>query len=332
MARRRIGLVFRIPESQREQILGISRALGNPGAGVMEPHITIASPSSFSKSEISALLIDLGRILSDYEPFAIRIGGSGCFRGEKNVLFLEVDPDPILFDFAEVVHSGFDSSPRSFDYVPHVTLYDFCSLELIELAKVHLSGYRSLFMAEMLSLFVQNSKGSWSSYCDISFGGVTKGSQGGQPLTYLRLGSSGAWLDDLFDGGRFGMTFSSYGFDLLVSGLHRGRGHSLVAFSRERPVGFITGYSSGALMVVDGIYVVENERGFGLSAGLFDQLVLFSRQSGARALVGFFDCKYYEAEVVASIFRGRGGVECDPALLGSYRSGIAAYSLNLANL
>ncbi len=210
---------------------------------------------------------------------------SGCdtFPGENSVLYLRVQPSDSLLELEKIVRSSLDSRERIRDFVPHVTLYDNAPDQVAQRALELLANYVRAFPVEGFQILRQDTKGTWQRYGEALFEDIRRRSGGGLPVTFVRSGSVGPWLE------RFSqvteVSYPAYPWSGRESGLTP---QETLSISGYRDDGALCALGmlviSGAQAFLEWLWVAPGERACGLGATLLDELAHYCSQRGLRAL------------------------------------------------
>ena len=325
MASFRLGVVLGFDSEVRLEIDGLRRALDSPQMSIVEPHITLSSPTNVDGNLLVSRLLALFRMATLMDSFEAEIGPSGSFRADKFVALLKVQSDFDLAKLSHAVRKVMGLGDPQYPFVPHVTLYDGATEKLVDAVELLFSGYRRRSWFDSLVIFRMNKKGAYAKFAEPILTGEFRSSTGGRLTRYYLLRGVGDVLSFLFDDDFYSCHVGEYGSHLALE-TSVVDSYSIVGFDEEEnPVSFVTVRQCGAIVSLERIFVVEQLRGTGLSRGVLGALAFFVVPRGGRYLeVPAILCEQRLVSVLDSLgasLLSRGGD------LYSDR-----YSLNLLNL
>lgn len=183
--RRRLGVVLLLDEPWRSEAQGLRRALRSPSLDTQPPHVTLVPPVNVPESRLDEAVGVLRREAARCGPtLRLSVGPPASFVPVSPVIYLRVDGDDL--DELHRLQAGVFRGPllRSvdYDYVPHVTVHESASDEVISGALAVLSGYRVDISFDRVHLLEQGPDRVWHPLTDVRFGPPTVRGRGGVEL------------------------------------------------------------------------------------------------------------------------------------------------------
>lgn len=152
---RRTILIF--PEFENSHIIDSIRAKYDPLAGLIKPHVTIVFPfeAKFGNETIERVL---ERRLSEIEPFELSLKGVSTQKGKfGNTLFLNIvkGADEVRRMHDILYANEFRHYDMGFDYIPHITIGNLPSKELLDEAYEELKDLDEEFTTTVNKISVE---------------------------------------------------------------------------------------------------------------------------------------------------------------------------------
>ena len=152
MARVRLGVIARLPEPVGMHVQAWRRALGDPAAGRVEPHLTLVPPQTVAERDLPRAVALVERTAAEAVPFLVELAGAGTFLPDSPVAYLAVrEGGPALHDL-EVALQASPLERRTHPFHPHVTVTQDLPAERIEAAAAELAGFRAAFPVREIAL------------------------------------------------------------------------------------------------------------------------------------------------------------------------------------
>ena len=325
MASLRLGVVLAFDGEVRSEIDGLRRAISSPQLSIVEPHITLSSPTNIDSTRLVPLLLSLFGKVNNLSPIEVEIGPAGSFRVDKFVSLLRVETGFDLQSLSERIRGEFGLGLPPYPFVPHVTLYDGATEEIVEGAEQLLRSYRRRYWFDSIVVLRMNKKGAYARFAEPLFTTEFRSSNGGFVTRYFLLRGVGDLLSQIFEDDFYGNHVGGFGAHIAIETAVE-ESFTILGFDdQEIPSAFVTLRQTGAVVVVERIFVAEAKRGQGVSRGALKAVAFYMVKRGVR---------YLEAPIV----------ECDERLvsvLTSLGAKIVSrdgdlysdrYSLNLLNL
>jgi 2'-5' RNA ligase/8-oxo-dGTP pyrophosphatase MutT (NUDIX family) len=145
MARVRLGVVARLPEPLGIHVQAWRRALGDPLAERIEPHLTLVPPQTVAERDLDRAVALVERAAAEAVPFLVELDGAASFLPDAAVAYLAVrEGGPALHDL-EVALQEAPLDRRTHPFHPHVTVTQDLPADQIEAAAAELAGFRAAF-------------------------------------------------------------------------------------------------------------------------------------------------------------------------------------------
>ncbi|HEY8558279.1 MAG TPA: 2'-5' RNA ligase family protein, partial [Actinomycetes bacterium] len=79
MSRLRLGVIARLPEPLGIHVQSWRRALGDPAAGRIAPHLTLVPPQTVAERELDRAVALVERAAAEAVPFLVELDGAATF-------------------------------------------------------------------------------------------------------------------------------------------------------------------------------------------------------------------------------------------------------------
>jgi 8-oxo-dGTP pyrophosphatase MutT (NUDIX family)/2'-5' RNA ligase len=173
MTRLRLGVVARLPEPLGVHVQAWRRALGDPAAGRIGPHLTLAPPQTVAERDLDRAVALVERAAAEAVPFLVELDGAATFLPASPVAYLVVgEGGPAL----EAVETALRASPldrRTHPFHPHVTVLQDLPPDRIEAAARELAGFRAAFPVRELALLREDRDKVWRPLATATVGAST---------------------------------------------------------------------------------------------------------------------------------------------------------------
>jgi 8-oxo-dGTP pyrophosphatase MutT (NUDIX family)/2'-5' RNA ligase len=152
MARTRLGVVAPLPEPLAIHVQAWRRALGDPAAGRIGPHLTLVPPQTVAGRDLGRAVALVERAVAAAVPFLVELDGAATFLPDSPVAYLVVrEGGPAL----EALEAALREPPldrRTHPFHPHVTVAQDLPPDRIEAAAAELEGLWAAFPVRELAL------------------------------------------------------------------------------------------------------------------------------------------------------------------------------------
>jgi 2'-5' RNA ligase/8-oxo-dGTP pyrophosphatase MutT (NUDIX family) len=152
VARVRLGVVARLPEPLGIHVQAWRRALGDPAAARVGPHLTLVPPQTVAERDLDRAVALVERAAAQAVPFLVELDGAATFLPASPVAYLVVrEGGPALHDL-EVALQEPPLDRRTHPFHPHVTVAQDLPEDRIEAAARELAGFRAAFPVRELAV------------------------------------------------------------------------------------------------------------------------------------------------------------------------------------
>ena len=152
MTRARLGVIARLPEPLGIHVQAWRRALGDPAAERIEPHLTLVPPQTVAEGDLDRAAALLERAAAEAVPFLVELDGAATFLPDSPVAYLVVrEGGPALAHLDAALRAP-PLDRRTHPFHPHVTIAQDLPADRIEAAAGELAGFRAAFPVRELAL------------------------------------------------------------------------------------------------------------------------------------------------------------------------------------
>jgi 8-oxo-dGTP pyrophosphatase MutT (NUDIX family)/2'-5' RNA ligase len=173
MTRHRLGVIARLPEPLAIHVQAWRRALGDPEAGRIGPHLTLAPPQTVAERDLGRAVALVERVATAAVPFLVELDGAATFLPESPVAYLVVrEGGPAL----QAIEAALRESPlerRTHPFHPHVSVVQDLPADRIETAARELAGFRAAFPVRELALLREDRDKVWRTLATATVGAST---------------------------------------------------------------------------------------------------------------------------------------------------------------
>jgi 2'-5' RNA ligase len=162
VAKARLGVALLLPPQVAAEVDGLRRAVGDGSLHRIPAHLTLVPPVNVAEARLPEALAVLRTAAALAGPLTLELGPPRSFLPDSPVLYLAVDGD-----VAEVhaLRGRVLRDPLartiSWPFVPHVTLADSASPEVIEAAVTALSRFRAQVGVDRVHLLRESAGRVW---------------------------------------------------------------------------------------------------------------------------------------------------------------------------
>ena len=284
MARRRFGIVLSPPPELSVAIDGVRRAIGSPQLDKIEPHITISPPQNVSEIEFWDIVMRLRYACAEVSPFDVTIGGASTFDNNRNVLYFSVDQTASISSLETLARSIVSDRPRLREFVPHVTLYEGISTDMVDYALEVLDCFNGQFVAWEVSILLQDTKGYWTRYLTTPFEDKRSTYRGGSKIDYVAAGIAGPWLQDSINEISIEHRYSLRPSSSAILGLDLNLTRTYLGIADGSYMSACVVFVVGPQAWLDYLWVRSSERNYGKASAILDEVIYRLRTSGIRTL------------------------------------------------
>jgi 8-oxo-dGTP pyrophosphatase MutT (NUDIX family)/2'-5' RNA ligase len=173
VTRHRLGVVARLPEPLGIHVQAWRRALGDPAAGRIAPHLTLVPPQTVAERDLGRAVALVERAAGAAVPFLVELAGTATFLPGSPVAYLVVrEGGPAL----EALEAALRESPldrRTHPFHPHVTVAQDLPPDRIEAAAAELAGFRAAFPVPDLAVLREQPDKTWRPLATVPVGAST---------------------------------------------------------------------------------------------------------------------------------------------------------------
>jgi 2'-5' RNA ligase/8-oxo-dGTP pyrophosphatase MutT (NUDIX family) len=173
VTRARLGVIARLPEPLGIHVQAWRRALGDPAAERIEPHLTLVPPQTVAEHDLDGAAALLERAAAEAVPFLVALDGAATFLPDSAVAYLVVrEGGPALAQ----LDAAFRAPPldrRTHPFHPHVTVAQDLPADRIEAAAGELAGFRAAFPVRELALLREDRDKVWRPLATATVGAST---------------------------------------------------------------------------------------------------------------------------------------------------------------
>src|SRR5918995_2392187 len=175
MTRPRLGVIARLPEPLAIHVQAWRRALGDPAAARIAPHLTLVPPQTVAERDLDRAVALVQRAAAEAVPFLVELDGAATFLPDSPVAYLVVrEGGPAL----QALEAALRESPldrRTHPFHPHVTVVQDLPADRIEAAAVELAGFRAVFPVRELALLREDRDKVWRALATPALGASPAG-------------------------------------------------------------------------------------------------------------------------------------------------------------
>ena len=173
MTRARLGVVARLPEPLGIHVQAWRRALGDPAAERIEPHLTLVPPQTLAEDGLDQAAALLERAAAEAVPFLVELDGAATFLPDSPVAYLVVrEGGPALAHLDTALRAP-PLDRRTHPFHPHVTVAQDLPADRIEAAAGELAGLRAAFPVRELALLREDRDKVWRPLATVTVGAST---------------------------------------------------------------------------------------------------------------------------------------------------------------
>lgn len=158
----RIGVAVTVPEPYRSALQAARSRVGDPAAGLIQPHITLLGPTEVPVAALDEVRRHLGEVAAGHAPFRVHLRGTATFRPVSPVVFVEVVEGIATCELLErEVRTGVLDQDLRFHYHPHVTIAHEVDDAALDQAFSDLAGFEARFDVTQIELYEHGDDGVW---------------------------------------------------------------------------------------------------------------------------------------------------------------------------
>jgi 8-oxo-dGTP pyrophosphatase MutT (NUDIX family)/2'-5' RNA ligase len=173
VARRRLGVIVPLPEPLAVHVQAWRRALRDPTAERIGPHLTLVPPQTVADDEVPSALARVERAVAEAVPCVVELDGAATFLPSSPVAFLVVKEGGPALDALEVALRAPPLDRRTHPFHPHVTVTQDRPAGEVEAAARELAGFRASFPVGRVALMQQSRDRVWRPLAEPPVGAST---------------------------------------------------------------------------------------------------------------------------------------------------------------
>jgi 2'-5' RNA ligase/8-oxo-dGTP pyrophosphatase MutT (NUDIX family) len=173
MTRLRLGVVARLPEPLGIHVQAWRRALGDPTAERVTPHLTLVPPQTVAERDLERAARLVERAAAGAVPFLVELDGAATFLPDAPVAYLVVREGGPALETLEVALQESPLERRTHPFHPHVTLVQDLPADRIEAAAAELAGFRAAFPVREVALMREDRDKVWRPLATVTVGAST---------------------------------------------------------------------------------------------------------------------------------------------------------------
>jgi 2'-5' RNA ligase/8-oxo-dGTP pyrophosphatase MutT (NUDIX family) len=161
MSRVRLGVIARLPEPLGIHVQAWRRALGDPAAGRIAPHLTLVPPQTVAERDQDRAVTLVERAATEAVPFLVELDGAATFLPDSPVAYLVVREGGPALQALEVALQASPLERRTHPFHPHVTVTQDLPPDRIEAAAHELAGFQAAFPVREVALLREERDKVW---------------------------------------------------------------------------------------------------------------------------------------------------------------------------
>jgi 2'-5' RNA ligase/8-oxo-dGTP pyrophosphatase MutT (NUDIX family) len=173
MAMVRLGVIARPPEPLGIHLQAWRRALGDPAAGRIPPHLTLVPPQTVAERDLDRAVALVERAAAEAVPFLVELDGAATFLPDSPVAYLVVREGRSALETLEAALQAPPLDRRTHPFHPHVTITQDLPADRIEAAARELAGFHADFPVREIALMREDPDKVWRPLATATVGAST---------------------------------------------------------------------------------------------------------------------------------------------------------------
>jgi 2'-5' RNA ligase len=174
-----VGVAIAIPQPHATVLANWRRAVGDPAADLVFPHVTLLPPTAVPAATMPEVEEHLAGAAAAHHPFVMHLSGTGTFRPLSPVVFIQIATGVSDCEVLErQIRHGVLARELQFPYHPHVTVAQDIADAGLDEAYDGLSGFVARFRVESIVLFSRDPDGRWQWGKEFPLGSAGEGRGG----------------------------------------------------------------------------------------------------------------------------------------------------------
>lgn len=167
-----VGVAIAIPQPHATTLATWRRAVGDPAADLVFPHVTLLPPTAIAAAALPDVESHLADAAAAHHPFVMHLSGTGTFRPTSPVVFIQIATGVSDCEVLESrIRRGVLTRDLEFPYHPHVTVAQDIGAAMLDEAYDGLAGFVARFRVEDVVLFSRDPDGRWQWRKEFPLGG-----------------------------------------------------------------------------------------------------------------------------------------------------------------
>jgi 8-oxo-dGTP pyrophosphatase MutT (NUDIX family)/2'-5' RNA ligase len=196
--RQRLGVIMPLPEPVAMHVQAWRRALGDPAAAEVPPHLTLVPPQTAAADQREAAIALVERAAAAAAPGVVELRGAATFLPESPVAFLVVTEGATMLKGLEAALREPPLHRRTFPFHPHVTVTQDHPPEVLQAAARDLRGFHASWVPHEVVL-MEESGDVWRPLHRARIG-AAKGEEEVREVPFSEAASAALFLLDLGSG------------------------------------------------------------------------------------------------------------------------------------
>ena len=173
MTHLRLGVIARLPEPIGMHVQAWRRALGDPAAERIVPHLTLVPPQTVAERDLDRAVALVERAAAEAVPFLVELDGAATFLPASPVAYLVVREGGPALHALEVALQASPLDRRTHPFHAHVTVTQDLPDDRIEAAARELAGFRAAFPVREVALMREEPDKVWRPLATATVGAST---------------------------------------------------------------------------------------------------------------------------------------------------------------
>jgi 8-oxo-dGTP pyrophosphatase MutT (NUDIX family)/2'-5' RNA ligase len=170
MGRRRLGVIVTLPEPLAIHVQAWRRALRDPTAERVGPHLTLVPPQAVADQDVPAAQALVERAAAEAVPCVVELDGAATFLPASPVAFLVVTAGGAALEALEVALRAPPLDRRTHPFHPHVTVTQDRPAAEVAAAARELAGFRAFFPVREVALMQEGRDRVWRPLAELPVG------------------------------------------------------------------------------------------------------------------------------------------------------------------
>ena len=157
-----VGVAVAVPAPFADALQACRRAVGDPLADAVPPHITLVPPLTVPDDALAGIRAHLQARVAEQRAFRLRLRGTDSFRPVSDVVFVSVaEGGRHCEHLQQLLRDGPLERELQFPYHPHVTVAHDVPQPELDAAQQQLAQFTADFPVDHVSLYRCGDDGVW---------------------------------------------------------------------------------------------------------------------------------------------------------------------------